>query len=68
MVKRILFSALVCTAMIFSFFVIVQDNESTNEVTSVSKKDSGNDDDDDDETGEGVTLLGFTVEEQEEQM
>ena len=24
--------------------------------------------DDDDETGEGVTLLGFTVEEQEEQM
>ena len=25
-------------------------------------------DDDDDETGEGVTLLGFTVEEQEEQM
>ena len=26
------------------------------------------DDDDDDETGEGVTLLGFTVDEQEEQM
>ena len=59
MVKRILFSALVCTAMIFSFFVIVQDNESTNEVTSVSKKDSGNDDEKKVETENGVMYLSL---------
>ena len=59
MVKRILFSALVCTAMIFSFFVIVQDNESTNEVTNVSKKDSGNDDEKKVETENGVMYLSL---------
>ena len=59
MVKRILFSAFVCTAMIFSFFVIVQDNESTNEVTSVSKKDSGNDDEKKVETENGVMYLSL---------
>ena len=34
----------------------------------LNKKDIVLDDDDDDETGDGVTLLGFTLEEQEEQM